>query len=307
MNMTEANQALTAFDKNLMLWGAFGFGLIIGWFVYYLNRYRKGDVQFSDITTILGAVGGSAIVSLFGQGTGMFGAYGIGLAVGFFGYFLTLVILVNISPNFGVDWFLDGRRKNPAADEGYGTTERPPMALRDSDGLYGNNPGGPARALVSGQTPALAPPDADANAQKVIKACKDTWPGSKGSCNGFVQDAAAELGVALSGTADEILAAITATGSGWTKVANGVAAKAAAEKGKLVVAGLDSASLGDAHGHVVIVVAGAMNPGGWAPAAYWGSLNATIAAKGGDGSPLSLCFTAAAGAHAKFVYRSYDW
>ena len=40
----------------------------------------------------------------------MFGSYGVGLAVGFFGYFLVLIILVAASKNFTADYFLDGRR-----------------------------------------------------------------------------------------------------------------------------------------------------------------------------------------------------
>jgi hypothetical protein len=99
--------------------GAFAFGLIIGWYVYYVNRYRKGDVQFSDITTLIGVIGGGAVLSLFNT-PDLFGWYGIGLAVGFFGYFLVLVGLVKKSENFSTDWFLDGRRKNPGSDYGYG-------------------------------------------------------------------------------------------------------------------------------------------------------------------------------------------
>lgn len=91
--------------------GAICFGALIGWYVYYINRYRKGDVQLSDIVTLIGAIGGGAVLALFEAGTDLFGAYGIGLAVGFFGYFLVLVFLVGVSKNFDADWFLDGRRK----------------------------------------------------------------------------------------------------------------------------------------------------------------------------------------------------
>ncbi|CDZ54445.1 hypothetical protein [Neorhizobium galegae] len=94
--------------------GALGFGLIIGWYVYYVNRYRKGDLQLGDITTLVAAIGGGAVLSLFPEKTQLFGYYGIGLALGFFGYFLSLIILVRQSPNFDADWFLDGRRKDPA-------------------------------------------------------------------------------------------------------------------------------------------------------------------------------------------------
>ncbi|MEJ2746755.1 MAG: hypothetical protein P8183_02385 [Anaerolineae bacterium] len=97
----------------IQLWGAGCFGFVIGWFVYYVNRYRKGDVQFSDITTLIGILGGGAILALFEAQTDLFGAYGIGLFVGFFGYFLFLTLWVALSKNFTVDWFLDGRRKKP--------------------------------------------------------------------------------------------------------------------------------------------------------------------------------------------------
>jgi hypothetical protein len=98
--------------------GALGFGLVIGWFLYFVNRYRKSEASFTDITTILGAVGGAAVTSLFGSGSEqLFGAYGIGLAIGFFSYFVVLVILVGLSDNFGADYFLDGRRKALANGE----------------------------------------------------------------------------------------------------------------------------------------------------------------------------------------------
>ncbi|MER8969203.1 hypothetical protein NKI25_26545 [Mesorhizobium sp. M0808] len=99
--------------------GAASFGAIIGWLVYYINRYRKADVQFSDLTTIVGIVGGAGVTSLFGDGDkALFGAYGIGLFGGFFAYFLALIIMVRNSGGvFGVAWFLDGRRKKLLADE----------------------------------------------------------------------------------------------------------------------------------------------------------------------------------------------
>ena len=97
----------------VQLCGAACFGLLIGWYVYYINRYRKSDVQISDLVTIMGVIGGSAVLALFPAGTELFGAYGIGLAIGFFSYFLSLIVLVGLSPNFDADWFLDGRRKLP--------------------------------------------------------------------------------------------------------------------------------------------------------------------------------------------------
>ena len=99
--------------STIQLLGAGGFGALIGWYLYYINRYRKGDVQLSDVVTVVGVLGGGAVLALFPARTDLFGAYGIGLCVGFFGYLIVLIILVNISKNFTADWFLDGRRKLP--------------------------------------------------------------------------------------------------------------------------------------------------------------------------------------------------
>jgi hypothetical protein len=108
--------------------GAFSFGVLIGWFVYYINRYRKGDVQFSDITTLVGVIAGGSVTALFTEKSTMFGAYGIGLGVGFFAYFIVLIILVTMSDNFTSDWFLDGRRKAPEPPYMIpGDLVRPPM------------------------------------------------------------------------------------------------------------------------------------------------------------------------------------
>jgi len=97
----------------LQLIGAGCFGAILGWYLYFINRYRNGPVEFGDIITILGAIGGAGVLALFPSGTDMFGAYGIGLALGFFGYYAILSGLVRRSANFDSDFFLDGRRKKP--------------------------------------------------------------------------------------------------------------------------------------------------------------------------------------------------
>ncbi|MCA9972544.1 MAG: hypothetical protein KC425_20120 [Anaerolineales bacterium] len=101
----------------IQMLGAGGFGAIIGWYVYYINRYRKGDVQFSDLVTVIGIIGGTAVLQLFPERSDLFGAYGVGLFLGFFGYFLSLLIMVQVSQVFNVDWFLDGRVKSPKKSE----------------------------------------------------------------------------------------------------------------------------------------------------------------------------------------------
>jgi hypothetical protein len=97
----------------LQLLGAAGFGAILGWYLYFINRYRSADVRLSDLVTVVGVLGGGGISALFQARTDLFGAYGIGLFAGFFGYFVVLVVLVALSKNFTFEWFLDGRRKRP--------------------------------------------------------------------------------------------------------------------------------------------------------------------------------------------------
>ena len=53
--------------------GAGAFGAVIGWYVYYINRWRKDDVQLSDIVTLIGAIGGAAVLALFPAKTDLSG------------------------------------------------------------------------------------------------------------------------------------------------------------------------------------------------------------------------------------------
>ena len=95
--------------STLQLLGAAGFGLLLGWYVYYVNRHRREEVKLGDLVTLVGVIGGGAVLTLFPEQTDLFGAYGIGLFLGFFGYFAFLLILVKRS-SFTLEWFLDGRR-----------------------------------------------------------------------------------------------------------------------------------------------------------------------------------------------------
>jgi hypothetical protein len=47
----------------------------------------------------------------------LFGAYGMGLAVGFFGYFVLLVVMVLATQGWTLEWFLDGRKPPPGRDQ----------------------------------------------------------------------------------------------------------------------------------------------------------------------------------------------
>lgn len=299
---------MTDTATQLQLLGAGGFGAILGWYVYYINRYRKADVQFSDITTLVGAVGGAAVLALFPAGTSLFGAYGVGLFVGFFTYFLVLVILVFISPNFNVDFFLDGRRKKPSGN----------------DYIPGANEAGGGQHPMympaqERQTVIVIPPDAikvtatrrtafmDGAAfvaPDTTAICQAEWPTGQMDCNVFVRAVAARAGVNLTGNANSILSQIQ--GSGWTSHGqDGVAASDAAASGKLVIAGLTSTELGDDHGHVVVVVAptGPLGHGKY-PYAYWGSLNDAIRTDGGKGTTINFSFDKTARDNVR--YASYE-
>jgi hypothetical protein len=104
----------------LALIGAFGFGLVLGWFTYFSNRHhRSNQASLVGLASLAGIVAAGAIMSLFGElRSELLGAYGIGLAIGFFAYFAMLLVLVEKSKGvFTVTWFLDGRRKKLAPDE----------------------------------------------------------------------------------------------------------------------------------------------------------------------------------------------
>lgn len=67
--------------------GAICFGLVIGWITYRTLRRKEGGAAISDIAAVIGAIGGAAVTSLFNM-QAYFPFYCIGLAVGFFGYFV---------------------------------------------------------------------------------------------------------------------------------------------------------------------------------------------------------------------------
>lgn len=70
----------------LLLFGAFAFGLVVGWITYFILR-RSKPTALSDISTIIGTLGGATILGLFDSKGPLFAGYAIGLAVGFFGYY----------------------------------------------------------------------------------------------------------------------------------------------------------------------------------------------------------------------------
>ena len=91
--------------------GAFCFGLVVGWITYRTLRRRADQVGLTDIATVLGAVGGGAVTGLFDQ-PDLFGAYAIGLAVGFFGY-LVVGWRVEKASSKGLNSWMDESARQP--------------------------------------------------------------------------------------------------------------------------------------------------------------------------------------------------
>ena len=73
-------------------WGALCFGLVIGWVTHRTLRRKEEKAALSDISAVVAAVGGAAVTAIFKLGD-MFAAYCIGLAIGFFVYFIVGLIL----------------------------------------------------------------------------------------------------------------------------------------------------------------------------------------------------------------------
>jgi zinc transporter ZupT len=72
--------------------GAFWFGVVIGFITYRTLKHKK-EVGISDIATVLGAVGGAAVLALFPVDSNRFDFYAIGLAAGFFLYLALSMLL----------------------------------------------------------------------------------------------------------------------------------------------------------------------------------------------------------------------
>lgn len=100
---------------------------------------------------------------------------------------------------------------------------------------------------------------------KVVLACERYWDIWKADCSGFTKAVAQDLGISLSGQANEIVDQIQK--APWLKLASGIEARDKADMGMFVIAGLKAA----VNGHVAIVVPGPLAHGKY-PTGYWGSL-----------------------------------
>jgi len=86
-----------------LAYGSIGFGMVIGWVTYYTMRKNTKERTLADITVIISALIGPAVIAVFpapveSTKQTMFGYYGIGLAIGFFLYYILFVIFLWKAP-----------------------------------------------------------------------------------------------------------------------------------------------------------------------------------------------------------------
>lgn len=75
--------------------GPFWFGIVVGYITYRTLRH-KSSTGLSDIASVIGAIGGGAVLKLFPVGGAGFDQYAAGLATGFFVYLLLSLLIAAI-------------------------------------------------------------------------------------------------------------------------------------------------------------------------------------------------------------------
>lgn len=82
------------------------FGLVVGWVTYRtLRRSRQNGI--SDLATVIGAVGGASVTAMFPPQSDAFGAYGTGLAAGFFAYLIVSLFVAGRERQSVNEWLGD--------------------------------------------------------------------------------------------------------------------------------------------------------------------------------------------------------
>jgi len=99
----------------------------------------------------------------------------------------------------------------------------------------------------------------------VIKACEARWDAYKDDCSGFVKAVATEVGITLTGQANDIVDQMQRLP--WKVLKSGREAEEHARLNFFVLGGLKATG----HGHVVVVIPGPLNREMY-PMAYWGRL-----------------------------------
>ncbi|MDX3691974.1 hypothetical protein PV726_16820 [Streptomyces europaeiscabiei] len=72
----------------LSLIGSGAFGCVIGWIAYRTLRRAEGGSRIADLVTVVAALGGGTVINAQFAEPDLFASYGLGLATGFFAYFV---------------------------------------------------------------------------------------------------------------------------------------------------------------------------------------------------------------------------
>jgi hypothetical protein len=117
------------------------------------------------------------------------------------------------------------------------------------------------------------------DANQIIEVCEANWDAHKSDCSGFVKAVVAALGLSTFVPSDDANTIVSklSTATDWAAITpgDGLEAKAQADAGLLVIAGLKGSDQvnQEPHGHVVVVVTGPLDSGhSKYPTAYWGKL-----------------------------------
>ena len=124
-------------------------------------------------------------------------------------------------------------------------------------------------------------------AEAISRACEIAWPANNDDCNKFVKAALSDFLAAgyFDGlNADGIVSKMKQPAGYWTQTTSIAAAIAGAKAGKIVIAGMTSAELGQEHGHLAIVVGcdGKQSGSVTVPVGYAGSLGNQSARLNGE-------------------------
>lgn len=87
--------------------GAAAFGAVVGWLTYRIVRRSSESSGISDLVTVIAALGGGVVVDTRFAKAELFAAYGLGLAVGFFGYFVAGLLIERSERGLSADRTLD--------------------------------------------------------------------------------------------------------------------------------------------------------------------------------------------------------
>jgi hypothetical protein len=92
--LISAEISTSANDSVLVLIGALSFGIVVGYITYRTLARTTDKAAITDLATVIGAVGGGAITTLWGPSDGStFALYSIGLLAGMIIYVVMSLLI----------------------------------------------------------------------------------------------------------------------------------------------------------------------------------------------------------------------